>query len=293
MDAVGNETTVAHTLKLDNLPPVISLNPPLIREWRKNGATLECSALFDPVGYDVPNDGDPVVGTGYFRVLVEDMTNQPVTNEAVVTYIAGINNDKVEIYMQRDVSIPILIDTDGDHICDEINHEALAMDLRPTKLKLAPVAPAGSPWYKIYDPMETGPVDNATCFAHTNMSPVAQPAYPNAVCLNSPMIRVVPGRVAGRPASVYAIRPMSGVNGECTGEYWELFRIADPGWICLAARSEDNKGNIGVSEPLRLCYGEDSNTVPDCSATPMPSCTDGCTISDAQKFDTDKLWYFP
>jgi hypothetical protein len=77
-DNVGNETMVPLVLKLDNLPPVISITPPLIREWRKNGNNLECSTLFDPVGADVPNDGQPLTGTAYFRALVEDKTNKPI-----------------------------------------------------------------------------------------------------------------------------------------------------------------------------------------------------------------------
>lgn len=293
-DAVGNETTVAHTLKLDNLPPVISLTPPEIREWRGGGVPGECSTLFDPVGDDVPNDGESATNLVYLRALVEDRTNQPIVGEGTspVTYLAGVNASSVEVYMQRDPSVPLLIDTDGDNICDEINYEALDMNQRPAKLALAAVNPVGTAWYRKFDTLNP---DNVSCYAAGG-----DPNPPTTVCSNSPMFRVVPGRAQGRPPAVYAIRPSNDANnGECTGEYWELKGIAMDGWICLASRVEDNIGNIGVSDPVRVCFEETAQKpppTPDCSGAPMPGCTDGCTISEAQRFqysDFNQSWYFP
>lgn len=111
------------------------------------------------------------------------------------------------------------------------------------------------------------------------------------------MFRVVPGRSADRPPALYALRPSDGA--ECTGEYWELNSIVTKrDWICLAARAEDTIGNIGVSDRVRLCYDErdSEEATPDCSGTPAPECTDGCTISPAQKFqwsEGNNSWYFP
>jgi hypothetical protein len=290
MDAVGNERTVAHTLKLDNLPPVISLDPPPIREWRKNGERLECSSPFDPLGTDVPNDEAKGVVTSRYRALVEDRTNQPVVgpnDPRPVTYVAGVDPNSVEIFMQRDPSTPLLINTDSDPECDEINYDALEPAKRPSKLKLAPVNPSGAPWYPFRSDL-----DNAACLAEWKAAPpIAQPVLPTTVCEKTHMYRVVPARVDGRPPAVYAIRPTNGTGatgGECNGEYWELAGFARIGWICMAARAEDNIGNIGVSQPLRLCYGEDET----CPENP-PTCTDGCTIDASQMFHSDESWYFP
>jgi hypothetical protein len=195
--------------------------------------------------------------------------------------------------MQRDVSIPLLINQHGnDEICDQINVLGLAEAKQPRALKLSPVNPNGSSWYKIQD--ESLP-DDADCFTPTTMQPpITQPVRPNPICMLTSMRRVVPGRSEGRPPALYALRPTNASTGECTGEYWELVGVADPGWICVAARAVDTKGNVGVSEPVRLCYGENPNMTPDCSGMPMPSCTDGCTISEAQKFHPDEgSWYFP
>jgi hypothetical protein len=57
----------------------------------------------------------------------------------------------------------------------------------------------------------------------------------------------------------------------------------------VAARAEDNIENVGISAPLRLCFddGDSGNGVPSCNTSEAPSCTDGCTISAAQKFTSD------
>jgi hypothetical protein len=294
-DAVGNETTVPLILKLDNLPPLISLNPPLIREWRKSGEVYQCSALFDPVG-DAPNDSDQVTSYGYFRVLVEDKTNQPPfgpNDPPPITYIAGLAEGKVELHMQRDVSLPIVVDTNNDGVCDAINDKnedgtAFPETKRPRKVVLSPVMPTGTPYYKLFDAMSG---DNAGCYTETNAEPVVQPTPPTPVCVKTPMTRVVPGRADGYPPAVYALDPTNQALGACTGDYWELSQIANSGWICVAASAEDKVGNVGVSEPLRLCYG-----AAPCAEEDKPSCTDGCTFSAAQRFQAvDGLiqWYFP
>lgn len=294
-DAVGNETTVPLILKLDNLPPIISLNPPLIREWRKTGEVYQCSTLFDPVG-DAPNDSDSLTSYGYFRVLVEDKTNQPPfgpNDPLPITYIAGLKEGKVELHMQRDVSLPIVVDTNDDGVCDAINDKnedgtVFPETKRPRMVVLSPVTPTGAPYYRFYDEES---VDNAGCYTSTDADPIMQPTPPQTVCLKTPMTRVVPGRADGRPPAVYALDPTNQALGACTGDYWELSQIANPGWICVAARAEDKVGNVGVSEPLRLCYGGNP-----CPEQNKPTCTDGCSFSAAQKFQAvDGLiqWYFP
>ena len=52
------------------------------------------------------------------------------------------------------------------------------------------------------------------------------------------------------------------------------------GWVCVASRAVDNAGNIGVSEPMRLCvdytlYGNpsvcaDTANAPNCTGTLNP-----------------------
>jgi hypothetical protein len=212
--------------------------------------------------------------------------------------------------MQRDTTLPLLIDTDKDGTCDEINSEALAQDVRPVKIALGPVTPTGNPWYRYYDTtipekLWTGVkaeflydnpyVDNPGCATASGVQPPGQLLPPAWPCNgHAALMRVVPGRSTDRPPAIYGLRP----GAECTGEYWELTSIVKQrGWICLAARAEDKIGNIGVSDPVRLCYDERNNITPDCSAMPVPTCTDGCTISAAQRFTfvdyQTQGWFFP
>jgi hypothetical protein len=285
-DAVGNKSTVSEQLRIDNLPPVISLDPPLIRESRMNGAKLECSKPFDPVGDAAPNDLARVAPSSRYRVLVEDRTNHALG--AMVDYLAGVNTNSVVLYMQPDSSVPVLRDTDGNKTCDEINDLTLPMAQRPTQLKLGVVNPGGSSWF-------TSDLDasNPAAIAPMNCSASSNVDAPAPICNFTEMTRVVPGRVQGKPPAVYADAPSNdGSTGECNGGSWELKGFAPEGWICLAARVEDTIGNIGVSAPLRVCLddGDSSNGTPACDTSNLPDCTGGCTISDAQKFGSNELW---
>jgi hypothetical protein len=278
-DGVSNESTVAHQLKLDNLPPVISLDPPLIRESKTGGGMTYCSTKFDPLGMAASEESHVLVGSR-FRALVEDRTNRAPN---AVAYLAGIDTGSVELYLQPDNSVPLLIDTDDDGICDDINiSDTMPMDQRPTLMQLQSVTPAGSAWYA----------------ADINGTPpgcsLAADAQPPSLCPGfSEMFRVVPGRVQGKPPAVYAKKPSNdGNSGECNGESWELLTIAHEGWQCLAARVHDTIGNRGVSDAIHICFDDNAGSAAVCDPAQKPTCTDGCTISDAQRFGSGEIWSF-
>jgi len=298
-DTVGNQTTVALTVKLDNLPPIISLDPPKIQEWRLSNGALYCSNAFDPVGARAPSDLDDVVNWGYFRALVEDQTNRPLGNPNAKVYISGTKADEVMIFAQPRLDVPLLIDTGNDGTCDEINELKNDNEKFATSLKLSPVNPTGSAYFQKLPAMP----DVADC-----RDPGGAVTPPITVCNSSEMMRVIPGRIDSKPPAVYAIRPSnSGSAGECTGEYWELLTIANEGWLCIAARAKDAVGNIGVSRPLRVCWDDPRTSYhprdvdpktgkPLCDMDNVPSCTDGCTFTAAQEFsytDSPKSWYWP
>jgi hypothetical protein len=319
-DAVGNERTTGDlTVKLDNLPPVVSLDPPLIREWRKQDDTYYCSDFFDPVGTDVPDDLEAIKGGHHYRALIEDRTNQPLTDDSnVVAYLSGTDTTSVEMYTQPASDAPFIVDSDGkDGFCDEIKHgiemEDAAKGLVVQGLKA--VNPGGNARYPYI--AKSDPMAASSCYQHVDTYSFVK--QPDPICMQSPMIRVVPGRIVDRPPAVYGVRPTNGAS-ECTGEAWELLNGMNEGWLCVAARAVDNKGNVGISEPLRLCYDDPlTNTLPDCwaacsstsssynadtCAKSAPSCTDHCTFTDEQRFHFTELlsiaghkgddyWYIP
>ncbi|HKP59352.1 MAG TPA: hypothetical protein VJV78_21660 [Polyangiales bacterium] len=285
-DVVGNESMgVSHILNLDNLPPVVSLDPPNIREWKNVGDSTYCGEEFDPVGEDAISDLDTAVDLSLYRVFVEDRTIfAPGAN---IAYYAGVNRTSVTLYAQPDTNIPLLYDTNGDGNCDEINFLDLPSGQRPTPLTLGPANPRGASWFP-----KPADVNFSTA---THMAPgcVADPAGavnpPNSLCPGSPR-RIVAGRGADKPPAVYGLTPTNGSGAACEGMTWQVLPIVGEGWACLAARAEDNIGNIGVSEAIRVCFDKDPNDGNLCTGAP-PNCNkNNCKITDAQRFEANTVW---
>ena len=293
IDNVGNKTDppVSHFVRLDNLPPVISLDPPILVESRVSGGDVYCSQPFDPVGYLAANDGDHVQAAKLFRALVVDRTNH--APGSVFDFHAGTDTQSVEMYTQALPDVPLLVDTNSDGICDAINKSddmniradvRVTPDKDPVKIKLDAVNPGGpGPWFA-----KTGPT---LCPNDPNGATEA----PATVCPPyTEMSRVVPGPIQGKPPAVYAYTPSnSGSTGVCTGTDWNITgnTRGREGWLCVAARAVDTIGNIGVSEPIRLCFDDGEGAPPDCSGEP-PTCRGSCTIAPSQLFAEDQIWAY-
>lgn len=287
-DIVGNQTDppASISLRLDNRPPLIALDPPPLREWRMAGTDTVCSALFDPVGTSAQNDLSTATATSYYRALIVDQTNH--SPGSMRDYIAGVANSKVVLYAQPDPTIPLLLDKDGDpnHYCDEINFGDLPEAKRPTIINLTPLAPRGSSYY----PKPLTDYNGSACIA----DPSSTNTFPGIICPDgsTEMFRAVAAPVEGTVPAVYAYNPTNGSTGECEGIGWELISIVHEGWRCLAVRAEDTIGNVGVSKPIRVCFndGNAGNGTPDCNPANAPSCMSNCTISSEQEFPSGMIW---
>jgi hypothetical protein len=292
-DVVGNQSAVLRLLRLDSLPPVISLDPPMIREWHQDGAHYYCSEAFDPVGADSQNDLTTASVASIYRAVVMDQTNRAPGES--FSPLAGVAESKVVLYAQRDSTVPLLIDTNGDEICDDINYDAVAQSQRPVSTRLAAMPPRGESWYsKTVNFHEVGSdlSSNTICAAN----PSGGDSPPAGICgapFPPPLTRIIAGQSESRPPAVFSLNPTNAAMGiDCAGGAWELVPIVGEGWRCLAVRAEDTIGNIGVSAPLRICFDNGIGT-PQCNAasdTP-PSCTDGCTISPAQLYAPNQVWH--
>ena len=67
------------------------------------------------------------------------------------------------------------------------------------------------------------------------------------------MSHVIAHTEVGRSAVIYANQPSSGPP-TCTGASFDLSGAG--GWTCVAVTARDNagsEGNLGVSQPLRVC----------------------------------------
>jgi hypothetical protein len=271
-DNVGNESTFDMVLRLDNQPPLLSLDPPKIL-WESgiDPTKALCSDAFDPVGDDATNDLATVLASSLYRVMIWDQTNH--SPGANYDYLAGVKDSTVKLFVQGP-NVPLLVDTNSDGVCDEINPATLMNS--SVQLSLTPLTVRGMPYYS-----STASAITDECKTGTAMTP------PDPLCPATTMTFAPPAPVDGNPPSIYAFAPTNGPTGPCEGDTWEL-PVAGNGWKCLAARAEDNIGNIGISAPLRVCLNDGVNP-PACNAstdTP-PTCTDGCAFPPG--FRTDYL----
>jgi hypothetical protein len=284
-DVVGNEATVGHLLRLDNVPPIIDLDPPTVREYREdlvpNDGKYYCSKAFDPVGKLAKSDlSTSDTTSSYFRVLVEDQTNRPTGS--LLGYYAGIAKDKVVLYAQPDPTVPLLIDTNGDGTCDEVNFTDLAEAKRPVLLRLSAVEPRGASYFA----QDLDDYTGDYCSPNTG----GATAEPLKICPATEMYRVIRGRGEDKPQAVYGMNPSNADLGDCTGAAWEVLPIVGQGWRCFAARSEDTIGNVGVSAPIRVCFQPSGSSV-NCDPSTAPTCTKSCTMSPGQSYGDSTLFW--
>jgi hypothetical protein len=283
-DGAGNDAAgESMLLYLDHVPPIIDLDPPLVREYRMVGEAKECSVAFDPVGPLAANDGQTVekVRGPIFRATVWDRTNP-----ATFAHYAGVDRSTVYLYLQIDPQGAVLVDTDDDDECDEVfgRDEELGTDLLPF-IRLSPVAPTGSAYFGPETAEPTGsPVFPSGCARG------AETMRPASLCTppSSDLTRVLPWDFDATVPTLYAIPPLTG--DACTGHDWAIGATngIEEGWVCLAARVVDNVGNVGVSAPLRVCYDDGEGPAADCLGTPPP-CTDGCTVSPSNEFPPNQV----
>ena len=267
-DAVGNQSSAEVTIRLDNLPPLVSLDPPPIREWYD--ATNDedwCTEYYDPVGYLAADDLDTVPEAVLIRALVWDQTNGAEGD--VARWYAGVKETSVQLFYRPADGTPLLIDsTDDDStFCDELNYsdftETIAAAQDPRFFSLDPLTPYGNaqPDHAFTNP--EGP-----CLTAPPLG--TEPTDPR--CDTSEMQRITPQPREAKPAGIFAFKPTDNTTTTCDGDSIALGQNLQPGWVCLVARAEDEIGNVGVSRPLRLCLVDATA----CLTSP-PSCTDGCT----------------
>lgn len=261
-DQVGNVADgESLILYLDNVPPIVDLDPEFVRE-KKKGPENYCSIAFDPVGPLAANDGDLAGRVQRYRALVWERTN--FTTGQIIRYHSGTDVDSVYLYLQADTDTPLVVDTDGDDICDDV---MATRDDLPFQ-HLNGIAPAQSSWFgSMADDPEVMP---AGCVYEDQTEPTRMCAPYDA-----DMHRIIKFDYDETVPVIFAVGNLA-TGPACIGTDWETAQYGE-GWACLAARAVDHAGNVGVSRPLRVCIDDGVDPPPDCMSTP-PDCTDGCTL---------------
>jgi hypothetical protein len=276
-DEVGNmsegESLIVY---LDNVAPIVDLDPPPVFQEKKPAPNTEsgryCSLMFDPVGTFSANDLQTVLDVHRMRALVLDRTN--TAPGQTIAYFSGQNPESVYLYLQADPDEPLLIDSDHNGRCDELIETRNDLPFQ----HLNGIKSQGSAWYGT---AEDGAVPPTGC----DYEGVGEPeplCYPE-----NDMARVVGWAPEPSIPAIYGIGDQA-VEEACTGTDWEIGQFVEEGWFCVAARAEDDVGNVGISPPLRLCYDDGAGDPPDCDEASAPTCTDGCTIPD---YDDEEHFY--
>lgn len=257
-DLAGNEGYFGEELVVDYTPPIISLDPPKLRDMRLDDTTgaFECSFEYDPLGDDAPIDGQTILTMGEFRVRVHDRGNTAPSSTPYGTYIAGLDEGKVQILIldQTDPSSgdgdALLVDTDDDGICDSINPNLdPAVDPSPgdaLAINLEGLAPGGKMYFAA-DPM--GYAGYANCGPPIE----ADTEIPRELCTSTGLQQIIPSPVVGDDFTIFTIPPAS--DEVCMGLPFDFVtNHFEEGWACVVARAVDEAGNIGLSRPIRVCF---------------------------------------
>jgi hypothetical protein len=286
-DSIGNQTVVTYGISIDNIAPVADLDPPLAREIRLGPAGYECSFAFDPLSVnedvgDMPNDGCEVPQIFDLRARIEDDGNHG--NGLKVAPISTVDPDKTNVFVLSDVATlnqnqPLVVDSDGDGNCDEINPL-----LVPTTTPLVPGVPrqvlqvrlAGVPAAGVADfrpdPVlpPSAPDSTYPCIQGTDMAP------PPLLCTSEQPTAVF--SYAGGLPTIWAVEPID-KGFHCVGNQFDTYanNVADGQWICIAVQTTDLAGNRSVSAPMRVYVEYDDAggfcATPPAAAGPPPTCT--------------------
>jgi hypothetical protein len=272
-DLLGNESSIGYTVALDNTPPVADLDPPSsLRVRVKSGGTWMCSWPFDPLGSDAVNDGERVPQLYDVRARVEDLGNTPYSGVPDVIPISTLDPGRVELLVLDDTSQPLVVDSDGDGVCDKIN-PLLVPTTTPMSSKdallmnLVPIPPTGNA-NMTADPSIAGD-PSLDCVAG------AEAAAPDPLCYTTDMTIAVPYAFTKEPA-IWSPAPVISGTPQCVGNQFDAFanNIHD-GWACLAVRAADKLGNEQVSRVLRICIDHDGvgNECPHQAITAIANAT--------------------
>jgi hypothetical protein len=252
-DNSGAESLYPYVIVLDNGAPIASLDPPMVR--LRDDAAGTCSREFDPLGGDAPDDGESVMGGVELRARVVDRGNED--NAATDVYVPRAGTARVDVYVLDDSTRPLIVDTDGDGVCDDINPEIVptpAPDAPNEALvvALAGISATGSADFR---PDAMGAENDDVCV------PGDATTAPPALCAKESEARVVIDTEVTNQPQIYGIPLVDEFN--CLGYFVDMqaHGFAE-GWACAAVRTTDNLGNRNVSAPLRMC--KDNGAPADC-----------------------------
>jgi hypothetical protein len=268
-DTLGNHSrSGGHQFIIDTVPPVGDLDPPLFFLTRIKDGVTQCSEPFRPTG-ETPRDLDAVPQLFEVRALILDSGNIGVGADSV--YVSKTSS--ATYYLLDDTTQPLVVDSDGDGICDAINPNVIPVPgtspgpSQALQLSMVRMAPGGSANFttKFTIPPPCTPGDDTG-------------EVPKPLC-DFTVMTVVLEESRDRTSAIWTLPPVgTGPLEECDGlQFDTLANNIGDGWVCAAVAFVDNVGNRSVSPPLRLdvCRAgaglcPSPGTPPDCTGRLNP-----------------------
>jgi hypothetical protein len=247
-DKLGNESHQDIQVGLDNGQPILSLDPPEdYHIAKKDKGVVQCSQPFDPVGPLAASDKQKVPQVQFLRARIEDQGNGSTVPSAPWVPVATVDPGSVYLYVLDDTQKALLVDSDGDGYCDDINPNVIPKGTAPQKgeavaVNMQSIQPGGAADFQATT--ETPP---AGC---DSWGTADEP--PDELCL--PVLATYMTYYTNQSEpSIYTIPPVSGAGFECLGLPFDFgANLINDGWACVATVAKDKLGNRGVSTPLRL-----------------------------------------
>jgi hypothetical protein len=254
-DVPGNQSSIGYTVAVDNTPPLADLDPPPdLRARKKVGATWVCSWPFDPLGTDAIDEGDLVRQVFDVRARVEDQGNTPVAGGADITPVSLLDPAHVELLVLDDTEQALVVDTDGDGLCDQVNPKLVPTTTPMSSsdallVNMAVVPRAGSADFTPDPSLVTPGVPDC--------GPGNDSVVPDPLCRTTDLSIAIPAHGIDVPA-VWTIPKVVPSGLQCVGNQLDALgnHLAD-GPLCLAVRAYDNLRNVQVSRVLHVCLDHD------------------------------------
>jgi hypothetical protein len=297
-DNLGNETTVSYEVAVDNFPPIADLSPPRIRVSKRDEG-FRCSIEFDPLDFkeydgDAPNDLCQVPQLFDLRGRIQDEGNTASGIKQIP--VSPIDEDQTAAYILDTVSImgvpqPLVVDTDGDGYCDNVNPklqpttEPLTGPKQVLKVRMKPVPPGGKGNYYPLDYLH--PKQPTSLPTPCAMGRDTDP--PPELCALGPQPTVAISFL--KQAAIWSIEPIAPNDANyCFGSQLDTRAnnilppaspaMAPTGWKCIAIVTADKVGNHSTSAPIRVYLPDYDNAgsklwcpaIPAAAGAP-PSCT--------------------
>lgn len=275
------EGDLGYEITLDNSPPLSSLDPQDVRLAKldtNSPSGLDCSQHFDPVGSDAPNDTDTVPQLVEFRARVEDLSNTGTVDSTLFIQRAGVKT--VQLYVLDDTTQPLVVDTDGDGICDDINPEIVPTTVpmlsdEAAVVDLQSVSPTTTAFFQ--GGLSFGNHSGECASGQDLTAPVQMcPGEPRRGG-NFATTAVINQSFTNVP-EIYGIPQVDSFN--CMGYAMDLkaTNISD-GPACAAILAIDNLGNRMVSAPLRVCVDKDQTGKVTCTPANCTGSVSGGTVN--------------